>query len=157
RPRDHREDARLSARGHRRPAQPPRVRPREHRHRRGLRADPRPRRGPRGVRRRRGALHRRADRMSPSPAVAGTTAAQSTREDRLPREAGLTAFEAARVRAPVGREPNALEWGMFGAMWSEHCAYKHSRSLLRTLPTRGARVAIGPGENAGAVDLGDGL
>jgi phosphoribosylformylglycinamidine synthase len=46
---------------------------------------------------------------------------------------------------------------MFGAMWSEHCAYKHSKTLLRTLPTAGARVAIGPGENAGAVDLGDGL
>src|SRR5256714_1893936 len=46
---------------------------------------------------------------------------------------------------------------MFGAMWSEHCAYKHSKALLRTLPTTGARVALGPGENAGAVDLGDGL
>ncbi|MDE3113223.1 MAG: phosphoribosylformylglycinamidine synthase subunit PurL [Chloroflexota bacterium] len=70
---------------------------------------------------------------------------------------GLTPFEAERVRALVGREPNALEWGMFGAMWSEHCGYKHSKPLLRTLPTKGARVAIGPGENAGAVDLGDGL
>ena len=57
----------------------------------------------------------------------------------------------------MGREPNALEWAMFGAMWSEHCAYKHSKKLLRTLPTKGARVALGPGENAGAVDLGDGL
>src|SRR5437016_9267544 len=46
---------------------------------------------------------------------------------------------------------------MFGAMWSEHCAYKHSKKLLRTLPSRGASVAVGPGENAGAVDLGDGL
>jgi len=46
---------------------------------------------------------------------------------------------------------------MFGAMWSEHCAYKHSKKLLRTLPTKGPRVAVGPGENAGAVDLGDGL
>jgi phosphoribosylformylglycinamidine synthase len=46
---------------------------------------------------------------------------------------------------------------MFGAMWSEHCAYKHSKKLLRTLPTTGPRVAVGPGENAGAVDLGDGL
>jgi len=72
-------------------------------------------------------------------------------------EVGLTASEAERVRALVGREPNALEWGMFGAMWSEHCAYKHSKRLLRTLPTTGARVALGPGENAGAVDLGDGL
>jgi phosphoribosylformylglycinamidine synthase len=87
--------------------------------------------------------------------MTGTTTAQPN--DLIPREAGLTAFEAERVRALCGREPNALEWGMFGAMWSEHCAYKHSRSLLRRLPSRGAGVAIGPGENAGAVDLGDGL
>src|SRR5256885_13369792 len=46
---------------------------------------------------------------------------------------------------------------MFGAMWSEHCAYKHSKKLLRTLPSRGASVAVGPGENAGAVDIGGGL
>ncbi|MGH2490195.1 MAG: AIR synthase related protein, partial [Candidatus Limnocylindria bacterium] len=72
-------------------------------------------------------------------------------------EVGLTPFEGARVRSLLGREPNPLEWAMFGAMWSEHCAYKHSKKLLRTLPTKGARVAIGPGENAGAVDLGDGL
>jgi phosphoribosylformylglycinamidine (FGAM) synthase-like enzyme len=72
-------------------------------------------------------------------------------------EVGLTPYEGARVRELVGREPNALEWAMFGAMWSEHCAYKHSKRLLRTLPTKGARVALGPGENAGAVDLGDGL
>jgi len=72
-------------------------------------------------------------------------------------EVGLTPFEGARVRTLLGREPNALEWAMFGAMWSEHCAYKHSKKLLRTLPTKGARVALGPGENAGAVDLGDGL
>ncbi|MDP9281295.1 MAG: phosphoribosylformylglycinamidine synthase subunit PurL [Chloroflexota bacterium] len=72
-------------------------------------------------------------------------------------EVGLTPFEGARVRELVGREPNELEWAMFGAMWSEHCAYKHSKKLLRSLPTKGARVALGPGENAGAVDLGDGL
>ncbi len=72
-------------------------------------------------------------------------------------EVGLTPFEGARVRALTRREPNALEWAMFGAMWSEHCAYKHSKKLLRTLPTKGAQVALGPGENAGAVDLGDGL
>jgi len=85
----------------------------------------------------------------------GTTTAQPSY--RLPRDAGLTDSEADRVRALLSREPNALEWGMFGAMWSEHCAYKHSKTLLRTLPTTGARVALGPGENAGAVDLGDGL
>ena len=93
--------------------------------------------------------------MSVSPLTTGTTTAQPNQG--LPREAGLTDDEAARVRALIGREPNALEWGMFGAMWSEHCAYKHSKMLLRTLPTTGARVALGPGENAGAVDIGDGL
>src|SRR4029077_8399890 len=70
---------------------------------------------------------------------------------------GLSDSEADRIRALLQREPNRLEWGMFGAMWSEHCAYKHSKALLRTLPVTGARVALGPGENAGAVDLGDGL
>ncbi|HVR89146.1 MAG TPA: phosphoribosylformylglycinamidine synthase subunit PurL [Candidatus Limnocylindria bacterium] len=93
--------------------------------------------------------------MSASPMTTGTTTAQPNSD--LPREAGLTDTEAARVRALLAREPNALEWAMFGAMWSEHCAYKHSKALLRTLPTTGARVALGPGENAGAVDLGDGL
>jgi phosphoribosylformylglycinamidine synthase len=57
----------------------------------------------------------------------------------------------------LGREPNEVELGMFGAMWSEHCAYKNSRPLLRTLPTTGRRVLVGPGENAGALDIGDGL
>ena len=93
--------------------------------------------------------------MSVSPMSTGTTTAQP-RSD-LAKEAGLTDTEAARIRALLSREPNALEWAMFGAMWSEHCAYKHSKALLRTLPTTGARVALGPGENAGAVDIGDGL
>ena len=93
--------------------------------------------------------------MSVTPMTSGTTTAQPNH--RLPREAGLTDNEAERVHALLSREPNALEWGMFGAMWSEHCAYKHSKTLLRTLPTTGARVALGPGENAGAVDIGGGL
>ena len=87
--------------------------------------------------------------------LTGTEAAQPKLD--ILSDVGLTPFEGARVRALVGREPNPLEWAMFGAMWSEHCAYKHSKRLLRTLPTQGARVALGPGENAGAVDLGDGL
>ena len=93
--------------------------------------------------------------MSAAPTTTGTTTAQPNH--RLPQDAGLTGSEAERIRSLLGREPNALEWGMFGAMWSEHCAYKHSKALLRTLPTTGARVALGPGENAGAVDIGDGL
>ncbi len=70
---------------------------------------------------------------------------------------GLTADEYRRVVDALGREPNAVELGMFGAMWSEHCAYKHSRPLLAGLPTAGDRVLVGPGENAGAIDIGDGL
>src|SRR5437762_2650168 len=93
--------------------------------------------------------------MSVTPMTSGTTTAQPNH--RLPREAGLTDNEAERVRALVSREPNALEWAMFGAMWSEHCGYKHSKALLRTLPTTGASVAVAPGENAGAVDIGGGL
>ncbi len=93
--------------------------------------------------------------MSVSPMSTGTTTAQPRLD--LPREAGLTDTEAASIRALLSREPNPLEWAMFGAMWSEHCAYKHSKTLLRTLPTTGARVALGPGENAGAVDIGGDL
>ncbi len=70
---------------------------------------------------------------------------------------GLTESEYFRVVSVLGREPNAVELGMFGAMWSEHCAYKHSRPLLSGLPTSGPRVLVGPGENAGALDIGDGL
>ena len=70
---------------------------------------------------------------------------------------GLTESEYELVVAALAREPNPVELGMFGAMWSEHCAYKHSRTLLGSLPTRGDRVLVGPGENAGAIDIGDGL
>ncbi|HET6746122.1 MAG TPA: phosphoribosylformylglycinamidine synthase subunit PurL [Candidatus Limnocylindria bacterium] len=70
---------------------------------------------------------------------------------------GLTEFEYKLVVGALGREPNEVELGMFGAMWSEHCAYKHSRPLLAGLPIRGDRVIVGPGENAGALDIGDGL
>jgi phosphoribosylformylglycinamidine synthase subunit PurL len=69
---------------------------------------------------------------------------------------GLTASEYAAVVKALDREPNAVELGMFGAMWSEHCAYKHSRALLGRFPTTGPRVLVGPGENAGAIDIGDG-
>ena len=70
---------------------------------------------------------------------------------------GLTADEYQRVIAILGREPNVTELGIFSVMWSEHCSYKSSRVHLRTLPTEGPRVLQGPGENAGAVDIGDGL
>jgi phosphoribosylformylglycinamidine synthase len=70
---------------------------------------------------------------------------------------GLTTQEYRLVIERLGREPNPVELGMFGAMWSEHCAYKHSRPLLGRLPTSGPRVLVGPGENAGALDIGHGL
>jgi len=73
------------------------------------------------------------------------------------REVALTEEEYARAVALLGREPNLIELGMIGALWSEHCGYKHSRPLLRKLPTSGPHVVQGPGENAGAVELGDGL
>ncbi len=73
------------------------------------------------------------------------------------RELGLTDREYELICERIGREPNGVELAMFSLMWSEHCGYKHSRKLLRTLPTEGKAVVMGPGENAGAVDVGDGL
>jgi phosphoribosylformylglycinamidine synthase subunit PurL len=70
---------------------------------------------------------------------------------------GLTELEFERIQELLGRDPNELELAVFSLLWSEHCAYKHSRKLLRSLPTEGERVIMGPGENAGVVDVGDGL
>ncbi|HEX6780926.1 MAG TPA: phosphoribosylformylglycinamidine synthase subunit PurL [Solirubrobacterales bacterium] len=72
------------------------------------------------------------------------------------RELGLTDSEYELIVEKLGREPNDVELAMFSLLWSEHCAYKHSRKLLRRLPTEGERVVMGPGENAGAVDVGKG-
>jgi phosphoribosylformylglycinamidine synthase II len=72
------------------------------------------------------------------------------------RELGLTDSEFDLIVEKLGREPNGVELAMFSLLWSEHCAYKHSRKLLRRLPTEGERVVMGPGENAGAVDVGNG-
>ncbi len=69
----------------------------------------------------------------------------------------LTDEEYKKIVEILGREPNLTELGMFSVMWSEHCSYKSSRVHLRKLPTTGPRVVQGPGENAGAVDIGDGL
>ena len=74
----------------------------------------------------------------------------------LAAEYGLKPDEYALILERLGREPNALELGVFSVMWSEHCSYKSSRRHLRTLPTTGPRVICGPGENAGVVDIGDG-
>ena len=72
-------------------------------------------------------------------------------------EVALTRAEYDSLAEQLRRAPNRLELGIVGALWSEHCSYKTSRSLLRTLPTRGDDVLQGPGENAGAVDIGEGL
>ena len=70
---------------------------------------------------------------------------------------GLKPDEYDRIVKSLGREPTITELGIFSVMWSEHCSYKSSRVHLRKLPTEGPRVLQGPGENAGAVDIGDGL
>jgi phosphoribosylformylglycinamidine synthase II len=78
--------------------------------------------------------------------------------DAMLREVSLTRSEYALICAKLGRQPNRVELGMFGALWSEHCGYKNSRPLLKLFPTKGPHVLVGPGEeNAGAVDIGHGL
>jgi phosphoribosylformylglycinamidine synthase subunit PurL len=74
----------------------------------------------------------------------------------LARGLGLTADEYDRIIQRLGREPSYTELGLFSALWSEHCAYKHSKVFLARLPQRGPHVLQGPGENAGALDIGDG-
>src|SRR5438270_12900524 len=81
------------------------------------------------------------------------TASPSSRH----RQLGLTDTEYELIVERLQREPNDVELAMLSLMWSEHCAYKHSRKLLRQLPTEGPHVLLGPGENAGAVDVGGGL
>jgi phosphoribosylformylglycinamidine synthase len=78
-------------------------------------------------------------------------------DQALLKQHGITDDEYARIQQLLGRDPNLLELGLFSVMWSEHCSYKSSRVHLKTLPTTGPRVVQGPGENAGAVDIGDGL
>jgi len=73
------------------------------------------------------------------------------------RTLGLTDYEYQEIVAGLGREPNFTELAMFSVMWSEHCAYKNSKPLLKMLPSKGPRVVQGPGENAGVLDIGDGL
>jgi len=75
----------------------------------------------------------------------------------LHRALGLTDEEFERIRVLLERDPNDFELAVFSLLWSEHCGYKHSALLLKRLPSRGARVLQGPGENAGVLDLGDGL
>ena len=78
-------------------------------------------------------------------------------EQPLHRALGLTDWEAGRIQELLGRDPNHFELAVFSLLWSEHCGYKHSARLLRRLPSKGERVLQGPGENAGVLDLGNGL
>ncbi|MEN9591974.1 MAG: hypothetical protein RJA21_426, partial [Gemmatimonadota bacterium] len=71
-------------------------------------------------------------------------------------EHGITEFEYARLLAMLGRTPTFTELGIVSALWSEHCSYKHSRPMLKTLPTKAPWVLQGPGENAGVISVGDG-
>jgi len=74
----------------------------------------------------------------------------------LHRALGLTDTELESIRGVLKREPNSLELALYGVMWSEHCSYKSSRMHLRRLPSEGPHVLVGPGENAGVIDAGDG-
>jgi phosphoribosylformylglycinamidine synthase len=78
-------------------------------------------------------------------------------EQPLHRALGLTDWEFDRIRELLGREPNHFELAVFSLLWSEHCGYKHSAPLLRRLPSSGEHVLQGPGENAGVIDVGDGI
>ena len=78
-------------------------------------------------------------------------------EEPLHRRLGLKDDEYERIVAKLGREPNHTELAMYSVMWSEHCSYKSSKVHLRDLPTEGPAVLVGPGQDAGAVDIGDGL
>ncbi len=75
----------------------------------------------------------------------------------LVAEHGITPFEYEKLVAMLGRTPTFTELGIVSALWSEHCSYKHSRPVLKTLPTQARHVLQGPGENAGVISVGDGL
>ena len=85
------------------------------------------------------------------------TASADLSTEKQAAEMGLSADEFALICQRLGRTPNLTELGIFSAMWSEHCSYKSSRRWLKTLPTTGKQVIHGPGENAGVVDIGDGM
>ena len=75
----------------------------------------------------------------------------------LGRKLGLSEEEYASIVKHLGRSPTQLEVSLFSAMWSEHCSYKSSRAILKNFPTKAPHVLQGPGENAGIIDIGDGL
>jgi phosphoribosylformylglycinamidine synthase len=85
------------------------------------------------------------------------TPAPAPEPRQLAKELGLTDDEFDRIVETLGREPSTAELGTYSVMWSEHCSYKSSKIYLRKLPTEGPEILVGPGENAGVVDVGDGL
>lgn len=88
--------------------------------------------------------------------VANEPTPEEIRDHALFREVGLTREEYQQVQGHLGRLPNWTELGIYSVMWSEHCSYKNSKPLLRRFPVSGPRVLQGPGEGAGAIDIGDG-
>lgn len=82
---------------------------------------------------------------------------KETIDEELLKRLKLTSDEYFRIVKLIGREPNEVELHMFSVMWSEHCCYKNSKVLLKEFPTKNKYVVIGPGENAGVIDLGDGI
>ncbi len=95
---------------------------------------------------------------APQTSASATSITRYRRPTRtLHRALGLTDWEADRIQELLGREPNHFELAVFSLLWSEHCGYKHSAPLLKRLPSTGERVLQGPGENAGVLDLGEGL
>jgi phosphoribosylformylglycinamidine synthase len=86
-----------------------------------------------------------------------TNSTAPAQPEPLHRQLGVTDGELDAIRGKLGREPNHTELAMFSVMWSEHCSYKSSKPLLKTLPTRGHGMMAGPGDNAGVVRIGDGL
>jgi len=99
--------------------------------------------------------------VSSSTATAGGTEASSFPGERpvtpeVVREHNLNELEYGRIVEMLGRTPTLTELGVFSALWSEHCSYKHSKSVLKTFPTTGAQVVQGPGENAGVLRLPEG-
>ena len=105
---------------------------------------------------------RRSLGLIPPSATLGTAAGQSRVSspaydvNAALKQEGLKPSDWQEICRRLGREPNRAELGMFGVMWSEHCCYRNSRPLLRGFPTEGPRILVGPGENAGVVDLGEG-
>src|SRR5207248_11018898 len=100
-----------------------------------------------------GARQKPGEPANQPPADGLKLMAESYISDAILREVALTREEYDTIVARLGRPPNAVELGMFGAMWSEHCGYKNSKPLLGRFPTTGPGVLQGPGENAGAVDI----